>query len=76
MDDMLHVLQAVYCDVYVTADEKQSAYASLLLGPQTRVAIYDGQTPIDLWILGFCKRFAWTQRNRLPSYSPAVLTLF
>jgi hypothetical protein len=54
MDDMLHVLQAVYCDVYATADKKQSEYASLLLGPQTRVAIYDGQTPIDRWLLGLC----------------------
>lgn len=54
MDDMLHVLQAVYCDVYATADEKQSAYASLLLGPQTRVAIYDRQNPIDIWLLGLC----------------------
>lgn len=54
MDDMLHVLQAVYSDVYVTADKKQSDYASLLLDHRTRVAIYDGQMPVNLWLQGIC----------------------
>lgn len=32
MDDMLHVLQAIYSDVYATGESKQSDYAALLLG--------------------------------------------
>jgi hypothetical protein len=52
-DDMLHVLQAVYCDFYITEVKKQSAYASPLLTPFTRFEIYrDRNTPIDQWILG------------------------
>src|SRR5205823_5964432 len=49
MDDMLHVLQATYCDIYATAESKQSEYLSLLLD-RTRVAIYDRQTPIGRWL--------------------------
>lgn len=51
IDDMLHVLQAVYCDIYVTAEPKQLDYGSLLLTPNTKVAIYDGKKPIDQWLL-------------------------
>lgn len=52
-DDMLHVLQALYCDFYITEDKKQSAYAPLLLTPITRFEIYgDRKNPIDQWILG------------------------
>ena len=49
MDDMLHVLQATYCDIYATAEAKQSEYASHLLA-RTRVEIYGRQTPIDRWL--------------------------
>jgi hypothetical protein len=49
MDDTLHVLQATYCDIYATAEAKQSEYASLLL-TDTRVEIYDRKTPIDRWL--------------------------
>lgn len=49
MDDMLHVLQATYCDIYATAEAKQSEYASLLLA-RTPVEIYDRKTPIDRWL--------------------------
>jgi hypothetical protein len=52
-DDMLHVLQALYCDFYITEDKKQSAYAPLLLTPATHFESYrDRTTPIDQWILG------------------------
>jgi hypothetical protein len=51
VDDMLHVLQAVYSDIYATAEPKQSDYASLLLTPSTKVAIYDNNTRIDQWLL-------------------------
>lgn len=51
MPDMLHVLQAIYCDVYVTAETDQAKYASLLLTPKTKIAIYDAKTPIDQWLI-------------------------
>jgi hypothetical protein len=51
IDDMLHILLAIYSDIYVTGEKKQTEYASLLLTPGTRVAIYDLKTPIDEWLL-------------------------
>jgi hypothetical protein len=51
VDDMLHILQAIYSDFYVTGENKQTEYASLLLTPRTKVAIYDLKTPIDEWLL-------------------------
>jgi hypothetical protein len=54
VDDMLHVPQAMYCDLYVTEEKKQSQYAALLLTPKTSVAIYpDRSIPIDQWLIGF-----------------------
>jgi len=50
IDDMLHVLHAIYCDVYATGESKQSEYASLLLTAKTKVSIYDMKTPIDRWL--------------------------
>jgi hypothetical protein len=50
--DMLHVLQAIYCDLYVTEDKKQAKFAGLLLTPRTPVGIYpDRSIPIDQWLL-------------------------
>jgi hypothetical protein len=51
MDDIYHVLNAVYCDVYATAEPKQEEYAPLLLSDYTRVVIYDRKTPIDEWLI-------------------------
>ncbi len=51
VDDMLHILQAIYSDFYVTGEGKQTEYASLLLTPRTKVASYDLTTPIDQWLL-------------------------
>jgi hypothetical protein len=51
VDDMLHVLQAIYSDFDVTGEGKLTEYASLLLSPRTKVAIYDLKTPIDQWLL-------------------------
>jgi hypothetical protein len=51
VDDMLHILQAIYSDFYVTGEGKQTEYASLLLTPRTKVAIYDLTTPVDQWLL-------------------------
>lgn len=57
MDDMLHVLQAVYSDLYVTEDRKQTQFASLLLTSKTRVAIYSRAVPIDEWLLALIRGF-------------------
>src|SRR5260370_16353003 len=50
MDDMLHVLQAIYCHFYVTEESKQNQYASLLLTPATQVAVYDHVEPVGTWL--------------------------
>jgi hypothetical protein len=51
LDDVLHVLQAVYCDIYVTGEAKQAEYGILILTPTTKVAIYDRSVPVDQWLL-------------------------
>jgi hypothetical protein len=51
LDDMLHVLQAVYSHIYVTEEAGQLDYAKLLLPPSVKVAIYNKTTPIDQWLL-------------------------
>lgn len=38
IDDLYHVLNAVYCDVYATGERGQTEYAHLILTPQTEVA--------------------------------------
>lgn len=51
-DDMLHVLQAMYCDLYVTAESSHLRFAPLLLTSRTRVEIYrDRSVPVDQWLL-------------------------
>jgi hypothetical protein len=50
-DDMYHVLNAIYCDVYATKERRHGQYAELLLTTHTRVAIYDGHTPLNSWIV-------------------------
>jgi len=51
LDDIYHVLNASYCDIYATAEVGQDNYASLLLDPWTKVAIYDSKTAVDEWLL-------------------------
>jgi len=51
VDDLYHVLNASYCDIYATAEPAQAGYAPLILTGPTLVAIYDGQLPIDQWLL-------------------------
>lgn len=51
VDDMYHVLNSTYCDVYATAEPGQMEYVSLLLTGGTQTAIYNDQTPIDKWLL-------------------------
>jgi hypothetical protein len=49
-DDMYHVLNSVYSDVYATREKKQEDYAGLLVTDSTTVAIYSDQMPIDQWL--------------------------
>jgi hypothetical protein len=51
-EDMEHVVSASCCDVYATQEQRQVEYARLLLNDGTRVEIYDGETPVDEWLLG------------------------
>jgi hypothetical protein len=50
VDDMYHVLNAIYCDAYATKERGHAEYAGMLLTAETRVAIYDGQQPVGKWI--------------------------
>jgi hypothetical protein len=50
MDDILHVLQAIYCGLYLTEEPKQNQYAHMLLTPATRVAIYDHVEIVGKWL--------------------------
>jgi hypothetical protein len=53
LDDILHLLQAVYCDLYISEDKGQGIYGPLILTARTRVEIYRDRTiPIKQWILG------------------------
>ena len=49
IDDMFHVLNATYCDVYVSKEKNQLEYAGLLLTRATRVEIYDG-SHVGTWL--------------------------
>lgn len=51
-DDMYHVLNSVYCDVYATQEARQEEYARLILTSNTRFALYAGQAKMDRWICG------------------------
>jgi hypothetical protein len=51
-DDMLHVLQAMYCDLYVTEESNHLRFAPLILTSRTRVEVYrDRSVPVDQWLL-------------------------
>jgi hypothetical protein len=49
IDDMFHVLNATYCDIYFTKEKNQLEYAGLLLTGATKVEIYDG-SPVGTWL--------------------------
>jgi hypothetical protein len=51
MDDCYHLVNACYCDAYVTKDRRHSEYAPVILG-RTEVRFYDGGTPISEWLIG------------------------
>jgi hypothetical protein len=50
IDDIYHILNSVYCDIYATGEAKQAEYAHLLRAPNTRVATYDRSIPVDEWL--------------------------
>lgn len=52
IDDLYHVLNANYCDVYATAEANQAEYAHHILSAKTRVAVFDDRAPPDQWLLG------------------------
>lgn len=52
VDDLYHILNANYCNVYATAEANQAEYAHHILSPRTRVAIFDDRAPPDQWLLG------------------------
>ncbi len=51
-EDMTHILNSVYCDVYATSEAKQADYAHLLVTSHTRIALSSDAGPIDEWIVG------------------------
>ena len=54
---MLHIAQAMYCDFFVTEDQKHAKFAAILLTSRTQVAIYpDRETPVDQWFLSLVER--------------------
>jgi hypothetical protein len=56
IDDMYHVLNSIYCDVYATGEKRQAEYAHLLLTSNTEVAIYTDAIPVVQWIEGLVSR--------------------
>jgi hypothetical protein len=51
IDDMYHVLNASYTDVYATAESGQAEYASLLMCQWTRPEFYDDKTKLADWLV-------------------------
>ncbi|HKN75650.1 MAG TPA: hypothetical protein VJW94_10770 [Candidatus Acidoferrum sp.] len=49
VDDVYHVLNSSYCDMYATADPKQK-YARLLLTSNTKTAIWPRHIRVDNWM--------------------------
>jgi len=74
MDDIYHVLNAVYCDIYATAEAKQEEYAPLLLSKNTQVAIYDKKTPLDEWLIAkLTKKWSRSPSRLIHKRSRSVL---
>jgi hypothetical protein len=49
-DDMFHVVNASYCDIFITTDSDQASYAGHALY-NAEVLVYDGTTPLLKWLL-------------------------
>jgi hypothetical protein len=51
-DDLLHLVQAVYCNLYLSEDKSQARYGPRILTPRTHIEIYpDRKIPIEQWIV-------------------------
>jgi hypothetical protein len=50
MPDCFHLVNASYCDLYITKDRQQAKYAPIILR-SADVHFYDGMTPISEWLL-------------------------
>jgi hypothetical protein len=55
LPDLDHMVNAARCDVYVTAEAKQGAYASSVLG-RTSLAIYDNRNTLVDWLISLAKK--------------------
>jgi hypothetical protein len=51
VDDMYHVLNAAYCNVYATAEPKQEEYVGLLLPPYVEIRTYYDIGLVKDWLL-------------------------
>ena len=51
LDDMYHVLNAAYCDVYATNEAKQADYFDILLGTSTDLCIFPRSSGLDEWMI-------------------------
>jgi hypothetical protein len=47
---MFHVVNASYCDIFITTDSDQASYAGHALY-NAEVLVYDGTTPLLKWLL-------------------------
>lgn len=56
-DDLSHMVNASYCDIYATKERNQGLYASLVL-TRTRTFFYDGATSLAEWITALPKKLS------------------
>jgi len=49
-DDIFHVVNASYCDIFITTDRDQASYAVHAL-PSAKVLVYEGSAPLLKWLL-------------------------
>jgi hypothetical protein len=49
-DDIFHVVNAGYCDIFITTDRDQASYALHAL-PSAEVLVYEGTAPLSKWLL-------------------------
>jgi hypothetical protein len=56
LDDMYHVCNAAYCDVYSSSEKNQTEYASHLLQNDTQIHVYDQNQALDAWLCSIARR--------------------
>jgi hypothetical protein len=50
-DDIFHVVNASYCDLFITTDGDQASYVGQSLN-RSKVLLYDKTEPLSKWLLG------------------------